>query len=554
MRSPVPLAIPLAMLAFGAFGCSGSAASPSDAPPDSIAETAPLAARSAPLAQTSAPLARTAEDEKARCLARIATLTAQPDLGGAPAFDAKRPEFLGRAKGEPMVFVREPRATPDEGLPATWLTSRKLFEKANPAGNRVAQLRRRHLREPEALRALVLREGYAYAPDPLDALGIATELTLPDLFSEPEVFLQRGTTISRLERREVPKPHEVSYRYVDGPNKGRAAELLFGDRVGLRKEDLDAPLHRDLRALAEAEGFDRTVIHHRSEAAIVADLRFGERFVPAVLEADGADLKLGCMAADPTERAAIETHKQQTGARRRAVLAMHDVVAEELREALRFDRPEGVQNAERDGELRPSWMTAYLGGKESFAHDGASYAVFTPEGNPWPPQVCVDFVLDTFERTSGTWYGPKGGPLGRVKGKLDFDESKIPNRRGVMAFGKFAEDQPELFTFRRFVGNERIQFKERSRYFAFLLDHADEVRPGDVVAIHGLKRDEKIHQHAILVEWADPVTGFPCGLADQMKRPRRRTWEGIMAEAPLRSLLYRARPTEAVVEKLDPGE
>jgi len=55
------------------------------------------------------------------------------------------------------------------------------------------------------------------------------------------------------------------------------------------------------------------------------------------------------------------------------------------------------------------------------------------------------------------------------------------------------------------------------------------------------------------VERTDPLTGFPYGLADQMKRPRRRTWEGIMAEAPARSLLYRVRPLPSVVAKLDPG-
>src|SRR4029077_14056799 len=103
-------------------------------------------------------------------------------------------------------------------------------------------------------------------------------------------------------------------------------------------------------------------------------------------------------------------------------------------------------------------------------------------------------------------------------------------------------------------GAERIPFGERSRFFQFLLDHADDVRPGDVTAIQGLKRDNRIHQHAILVEWADPVTGFPGGLADQMKRPRRRTWEGIMAEAPLRSLLFRARPTAEVFAELHPGD
>src|SRR6185503_12701283 len=47
-------------------------------------------------------------------------------------------------------------------------------------GARIGQLRTRHRYEPEALRALVLREGYAYAPDPLDALAIVTDLSLPD--------------------------------------------------------------------------------------------------------------------------------------------------------------------------------------------------------------------------------------------------------------------------------------------------------------------------------------------------------------------------------------
>ena len=79
------------------------------------------------------------------------------------------------------------------------------------------------------------------------------------------------------------------------------------------------------------------------------------------------------------------------------------------------------------------------------------------------------------------------------------------------------------------------------------------MRPGDVVAIQGLKADERIHQHAILVESVDPVTGFPMGLADQMKRPRRRTWEGIMAEAPKRSLLYRLRPSAELFQRMDPG-
>jgi hypothetical protein len=272
-----------------------------------------------------------------------------------------------------------------------------------------------------------------------------------------------------------------------------------------------------------------------------------------VLEAKGAALTLGCVAAEAKVRETVEAARTAQGPRRRALLAMHDVVTDVVGEALRFDRPEGEKTAEHDGELRPQWMTAYLQGRESFSYEGSTYPVFDAAGRAWPPEVCVDFVLDSFERTSGTWFTPRGGRLGRVRGRLDFDEAGIQNRRGVLAFGAFAEARPELFESRRFAGAERIQFKERTRFFDFLVDHADEVRPGDVVAIHGMKADNRIHQHAILVEWADPITGFPSGLADQMKRPRRRTWEGIMAEAPLRSLLYRARPRDTVWARLDPG-
>lgn len=533
----------LLALTLGLAACSAPPPGEALAPPTA---TAALLADAAP-APAPAP---TIDAELVACQARIAAVSAQPDQPGAPAFDARRPEFLGRARGEPMVFVREPRATPDESLTPALLASRRTFERGHP-GVRLSNLKARHRRDPVALRALLLREGYAYAPDPHDALSLVTDVAVADLFAEPEIWLQRGHDTRKLVRET--KPREVAYRYVDGPLVGRAADLLFGDRVGLRAEDLATPLHRDLRALADVEGFNRARLTRRTDEALLAELRFGTTWVPAVLEARDAALSLGCLAADTTARDAVLAARAADGARRRAMLAMHDVVTAELFEALRFDRPEGEKTAEHDGELRPVWMSAYLQGRPTFAYEGQSYPVFDPAGRAWPPQVCVDFVLDSFERTSGTWFAARGDKRERVRGRLDWDDAGIVNRRGVMAFGAFAEAKPEMFEVRRFVGAERVQFEHRSRYFDFLTEHADDVRPGDVVAIHGMKRDNRIHQHAILVEWADPITGFPHGLADQMKKPRRRTWEGIMAEAPLRSLYYRVRPRENVFARLDPG-
>jgi hypothetical protein len=168
--------------------------------------------------------------------------------------------------------------------------------------------------------------------------------------------------------------------------------------------------------------------------------------------------------------------------------------------------------------------------------------------------VCVDFVLDTWERGAGSWFRPRGERPGRTEGRIDFDAEGIENRRGVLGFGAFTASREDLFQHRAFTGAERVPFAERDRFFAGLVPDGPSagelLRPGDVVAIQGLKRDDRVHQHAILVEGVDPVSGLPHALADQMKRPRRRTWEGIMAEAPKRSLLYRARPTRALFEKL----
>jgi hypothetical protein len=167
--------------------------------------------------------------------------------------------------------------------------------------------------------------------------------------------------------------------------------------------------------------------------------------------------------------------------------------------------------------------------------------------------MCVDFVLDSFERASGTWYAPRGPALARKKGGLDFDDHGIKNRRSVLAFERFAEERPELFEHRRLPPEERIPFGDRTRFFRYLTEQAERFRPGDVVAIQGRKADGLIHQHAILIEDTDPVTGFPDALADQMKRPRRRTWESIMAEAPLRSLLFHVRPKDSVLFALSPS-
>ncbi len=504
--------------------------------------------RSAHVPPAEAALIRLDTDEAAcRLLAR--SLLDQPS-GETSEYDRQRAEVLGRARGEPMVFVREPAMTPADALPEKARAVRGAFDKGRP-GVRVMQATKALQNHPAALRALLLREGYAYAPDPHDALALVRDVRLTDLFDEPEIWLQRRAQVHRLERTRTGR--SVAYRYADGPSAGREAQMVFGDRIAVRQEELERPLHRDVRTLALDLAFDRMRIVHRTDDGMVADLRFGERVIRAVLASEGAAVHLQCVVGTSDDRGHVEQWKMSHASRQRAIRSMQATVDLQVQDAFRFDRPRDEEGPDKDGFLRPLWLDAYRRGQPTFSYDGVSYAVFDRRGRAWPPEVCVDFVLDTYERTSGTWFTSPPDPPQRVVGRLDFDIHGIKNRRGVLSFGEFAADHPELFELRRFQGAERIPFAQRAAFFQFLIDHADDFAPGDVVAIQGLKRDGRIHQHAILVEAVDPLTGFPYGLADQMKVPRRRTWEGIMAEAPRRSLLYRARPRAPIFDAMDPG-
>ncbi len=542
MTSPRSAAlIPFALAALVA-ACSSSHADGGSDPASSATSAAASAALTA-----SVP---TVDEDIARCHARMKEIEALPEVPGASKFMANRVAILGRARGEPMVFTRAPNAVDAATLGPEAVRSMEAFTKER-ARSRVISLVKRHKSDKPLLRALLLREGYAFSEEPMDAFAIAADVKLPDLFDEPTVFLQRGSRIHKLTRIEAKK--DTRYTFEGGPLAGMTADLLHGDRVALSEAELAAPLHRDFAALQDEIGFDRASIKRMTEEAVLADLTFGERSVRAVIEAKGASLRLDCIAEDTDARAAVEAYRRDTGPRRRALGAIREAITTIVSEVPRFDRPIGEKGPDKDGQMRPAWMTAYLQGRASFSYEGNGYPVFDAQGRAWPPEVCVDFVLDSFERAAGTWFRPRGETLGRAIGRFAWVDD-MRQVRGVIGFGERAEKHPELFEVRRFVGAERSPFSERERFFRFLAEHTSEIHAGDIVAIHGEKRDNRIHQHAIFVERTDPLTGFAYGLADQMSRPRRRTWESIMAEAPKRSLLYRVHPRDVIFAAIDPGD
>ncbi|HOU91089.1 MAG TPA: hypothetical protein PLU22_08595 [Polyangiaceae bacterium] len=487
--------------------------------------------------------------EQARCHARIAAALRADPLPGAPEFEARRASILGRARGEAVLWAREPAPTADAELPAAARAARAAL--AGERGpRRVVSARRRLRHDPPALRALILREGYLYSSDPAEALALVQGLTLTDLFTEPELYLARGSRVERLVRSEG---RRARYEHADGPAAGQPATLLLGDRVATTAAALAEPRHRDVAGFAEDVGADRVRVEMQTARHVVARLHFGDTWVRALLGADGARLSLACLDADPNLRRAVTAWQAEDRTRREALTRLRAAVTAAVAEAIPFDRPRGAPDHLQDGQLRPLWRWAYEHGHTAFEHEGRTYPVFDAAGRPLPPQMCVDFVLDSYERASGTWFEARPAAPDRRSGGLDFGRFGIGNRSGVLAFEAFAARTPELFEHRRFAGAERIPFAERERFFAALSGDEDGLRAGDVVAIQGVKADGLVHQHAILVEGTDPITGFPHALSDQMRWPRRRTWEGIMAEAPRRSLLFRVRPRPALFRLVAAG-
>jgi hypothetical protein len=479
------------------------------------------------------------------CSARWASIEAAPELPGAKTLDADRLAFIGRARGAMTLFVRDPEVS---SLDAAAQAEVARFSKEAP-GLRVARLIGRHKRDKALLRAIFLREGYVLADRPEDAYELEAHLKLTDLFDEPKLVLERGEATFEL---ELVTGREPRYVIASGPNKGETAVVMFGDRVRAASEPASVALHRDVVALSQRDGLDRLEIVRRTESALLVRARYGSSWVREVLSSRGAALSVECIAEPAPARAAVSAFRADTAWRRRAHAAMREAISALVDDSLPFDRPRSETGPDKDGSLRPSWSTAYLSGRTAFEVDGEMYPVYREDGRAWPPSVCVDFVLDSYERASGSWYAPLGKHPGRSKGRLDLSSFGIENRRGVIGFFQFAESRPDLFTVRKLAGKERIPFADRSAFFAYLRDHGDEIEPGDILAIQGLKRDDRVHQHAILVEVVDPLTGLAAGLADHMKHPRRRSWEGIMAEAPKRSLLYHARPLDPIVRPLDP--
>ena len=467
-------------------------------------------------------------------------------LQGAPGLEARRGELFARVKSEPVFFVETPDWDPEIG-PTSRVFRDKLVKTDHP-WDVLKQFVPRLQYRPDIGREILLRNGYLYAEDPELAFALVQQLGVHHLFNSEEVWIQRGDETLHARRKGVDK-----YVYIDGPTPGEPVRLLLLDRVGVGKAT--PPLHRDLRSLRYRLHFDRIDVEHITHDHLVAVLHYGRVRTQAVLKTEGSHVELECEIVEPAARAELERTRDRNARTQRVTQALRDVMLSQVDEGLPFDEPMH-EIGQQDGQLRVAWRRAYFDGMRRFRFNGEMYKVFDSKGRPWVPQVCVDFLTDTLERASGTWFKPQGEEPGRNSGLFDFERLEGVDMRRVPGFLQFAANHPDWFEVYTTTERERIEFAQKNRFYRELVAKADDYASGDIIMIRGFTPWDPaiMHYHSFFVFEKDPVTGTPMAVVGNAGSPTIRTWEIELRRTPRRSIHHRIRPKLEWLESIVPKD
>ncbi len=476
------------------------------------------------------------------CEHRWREIQAQPADAGAPEFGGNRALLLARAKAEPVIFFRTPQWGPASS--ATVESYRRHLQNATHHWDALAFQLRRFVARPDIGRQVLLRDGYLYAEHPHMAYAFEQLVKPEHLFDGPRIWIQRGdrTYWAR-------KTPDGEYVYEDSPaDQPQVVNLLHLDRVG--EGDPTPALHADVRALRRRLRFDRLRVVHATADSVLAEVLYGSKTVRVVLQRRGAELVVRCGVGEHGSSTRSRNARRQE-ALERLQHAMHAQVVD----APPFDEPRDETGIE-DGVLRPLWQEAYAKGRRYFFVRDEVYDVFNSRGQPVPPQVCVDFLTDTLERASGSWWNADGQSRTRQVGALDLSELDALRRRRVADLVRFARSKPEWFDVYETPPSERVPIGHRERFFSELIDDPGALATGDIVVVRGYTEDDetRMHSHSFFIYEVDPITGVPIAVVGNAGMPHIWSLEGESRREPERSIQYRLRPREALLERVLKGQ
>ena len=478
------------------------------------------------------------------CDARIASVRAEPGLPGTPKLDQQRAQIVARSKGEPVVFVEPPqwpKATrPEiEGYRRTLTNSRFPWDTVDYFIKQMAHA-------PQIARQVLLRDGYLYAETGDLSWSLWQKVELKHLFNEPKLIIERGA-----EEIQIAKS-DAGYVYASGVDSGKPARVLLFDRVRVSGEAKQRVLHRDVRSMAHLLAFDSMSVLHRTETHLLTEVRYDDVPVTVLFQSDGARLTPVCESVEAANTPKLQAARAQAHVRARVLTVMRNVILEQVREQLPFDEPKS-EWGQQDGHLKRRWKSAYLAGEDSYVFNYDRYPVFLSDGSPAPPQVCIDFITETFERSSGTWWQAQGKPRTQTAGAVSFDDMMESDRRQVPSFVAFAQKQTELFDVYNVPTSRRLPYLFKQRFYKFLHDKRARMQPGDIVVIRGLAPWDHYahpHYHTFFVYERDPVTAVPILLAGNAGKPRIQSWEAVMSRTPHRKIEHVVHPRLAWLEQV----
>ena len=489
---------------------------------------------------------------RSACEELLASTLEQPAAPGAPGFEQRRLDFITQVKAEPVILTDTPKFV-DQELSVAVQSFRQLLAQTRHPWEVIKGLLPHFRNFPRDGRETFLRDGYFYASDLEVASAMVELISLEHLFGHERLWLRRG------DRTYTVKRKRGRYYYATGKSKGKPVALLLLDRVGPGDPPPEEDsIIRDFRSLKHRLHFQSAKVRRVTEFHVIADLMYGTLAVPTVLRSYGARLDMVCEVTSPSLQKKVVAARQATQRRGRVVRALQQTIINQVEEGLPFDEPRREYGFQLDGQLRRNWRHAYNNGRNSYAINGDRYSVFTRTGKPLVPQVCVDFITDTLQRTSGTWYRGKGAPPGRDVGKLHFDWSDVEFRtklRRVPGFLRYAKEHPATYEVFDEPESTRVPMGERTAFSEYLQDRKLDFQPGDVLMIRGVTPWDPVtpHYHSFFVYESDPITGIPLAVAGNAGRPSIRFWEVEAKRTPLRSIQHRVRPTTEWLESILPA-
>ena len=241
--------------------------------------------------------------------------------------------------------------------------------------------------------------------------------------------------------------------------------------------------------------------------------------------------------------------------RRELLTSLFATMKKENEEKLPFDEPIHEYGWQLDGKLRPRWEYAYFHHKQRFGFNGDWYYTITKNSAPFVPQVCADFIVDTIDRTAGTWYAASLKYPKRNIGHFDM-------RSEMKASKLIPERVPDLMTY----------FHANPDKFNIILDNLEGEGPntgntlalqewlnlkgaqyGDIIFIRGRApwdHEKEMHYHSLFVSGVDKNNNVTLVFGNP-GYPVERTLKAEMNRAPKRHVIAIVRLTDNFLKKMN---